>query len=226
MLRYTKEKLYKEVNDLRIRIGIDYSEYPVRTVDRCLINPVYTIDIAPLRTNGLQGVLIADRGTRHIILNSARTIEERNFFCMHEVIHGYFHVGLGSGTFNCFEKVRENQNSFFEWHANEGAAEFLVPHKQFIPKLLDCWNPTKLQPVPFGVRKKLADEFFVSDRVIYNRIESLKYEIMQVHRGAKINDIALLSANQQRNLGICVRSLNESVCTTCADCFLEKIEDF
>lgn len=225
-LHYTKQTLYKQVDILRKQIGIDYSEYPVKVIERCLDNPVYTVDITPLHTNGLQGILVVQDGRKHIVLNSKRSRSEQNFFCMHEVIHGYLHTGLCGGHFNCYESVRQNQNKFFEWHTNEGAAEFLVPHKEFIPKLLSCWSPGSLHAIPLGMRERLADEFFVSERVIFNRIENLKYEITQVCNGVKLDDVVLLSANQQKNLGISVRSLNEGVCTSSAEQFYRRAGNF
>ena len=77
-------------------------------------------------------------GKKHdtIILNGRRNKYEMIFDFIHELIHTKKHRDEENQTFTCFDK---KQNSFIEWEANEGAAEFLVNYKLFIPVFwIDC----------------------------------------------------------------------------------------
>lgn len=78
----------------------------------------------------------------------------------------------------------------------------------FIPDFLNCFNPLCPTPNIDTVREMLAEKYFVSERVIYNRIDSLKYEIWQVAHGTPLDQIIILSNRQQEARGISVPSCN------------------
>ena len=100
------------------------------------------------------------------------------------------------------------QNPFLEWQANEGSAEFFVPHRIFIPMLHEVLglHPT-FQTVQEFIRLA-SNTFMVPRQVIRYRLENLKYEILQFYIGIDVYDLELLSKAQQERKGLYIRSLN------------------
>jgi Predicted Zn peptidase len=143
------------------------------------------------------------------MLNSKRNRREQNFYCAHELAHYLLHNSGEAGSFQCFDKIRRQQDNFIEWQANEWAAELLLPYKFFIPELCSTLRwPDDMERLP-DIRRNIAMVFGVSERVVYHRIESLKYEIRQYQIGVKLSQIEVRSANEQLRRGIHVKSLNE-----------------
>jgi Zn-dependent peptidase ImmA (M78 family) len=144
-----------------------------------------------------------------IMLRETLSREEKNFTCAHELIHVKFHNNLHIATFQCFDKVRPNQNSILEWQANEGAAELLVPICEFLPIIkenlpsLKTWQD--FENFDFG----LARYFSTTKGVIKIRYEDLKYEIYQYLNGTPLENIEILSHKMQCSRGIQVESLND-----------------
>lgn len=206
--RYTKKLLYEEIENLRDHIGLCPNKYPLNIKSLAIARGL-RVDTHPFKTIGLRGVLAIDGDSGHIILDENRSERDQNFFCGHELMHFELHKDIGHRTFQCYEKVNEYQNSFLEWQANEGAAELAVPYHQFIPDFLDCFNPYSPDHADIDkAREQLASSYFVSEMVIKNRINNLKYEIWQVLNGTDIKDICVLSKKQQEKRGIFVSSYN------------------
>jgi len=81
----------------------------------------------------------------------------------------------------------------------------------FIPSLFNYFDPLN-PPGQFDMLfeyRKLASKYNVSEVVIKNRIESLKYEIYQVAWGTSIHNIRILSKAQLEHEGISIKSCNE-----------------
>lgn len=57
-----------------------------------------------------------------ILLNSSLSFPEKNFYGTHELIHIYTNTDNPGQSFNCYDTVKPDQNSYIEWIANEGAA--------------------------------------------------------------------------------------------------------
>lgn len=203
--RYTKQLLYNEIENFRHYIGVYPQNYPVDTRKLAVAGGL-TVDICDFRSKGLKGALVIDGNSGHIILDSKETNLEQNFFCGHESLHFVLHRKIGTNSFQCFDYAQPNQNSIIEWQANEGAAELVVPYKQFIPDLLDLFNPITAYGDIFDAYFRLAEKYQVTETVIKNRAENLKYEIYQVASGVSINSIVILSKTQQEKAGINVPS--------------------
>ena len=125
----------------------------------------------------------------------------QNFDCTHEIIHFFFH-DTPDQNWICFEdnERKIKQDMYLEWQANEGAAQFLVPYQDFIPRFVQYIDS---QPsFSYLVPEELANFYNVSPQVINIRMSSLSYEIDQFRRGIAVEDIKLLSRNRQRQLGI------------------------
>lgn len=74
-----------------------------------------------------------NRDENHVILlNENKSFVEQNYHGFHELTH-ILTVDEPGTTLNCFGNTRPNQNSYIEWLANEGAAEFLMPYKEILP---------------------------------------------------------------------------------------------
>ena len=217
----TKEKLYNRVNAIREHWGIKPEHYPLDSINICNKVRSLQVEYLPFKTPGLQGVLMLQQDCDSlIILNSRRNRLEQNFFCAHELGHFLLHRNVPTQSFHCFGKIRHKQNAFQEWQANEWAAEFLVPYRLFIPELfrklkltpspdIDFYPPIRNIDCLPSVRQYLSRMFGVSERVVYNRIESLKYEIKQYQLGVSISDIIVRSINQQLKIGLRIKSINE-----------------
>lgn len=206
--KYSKRQLYGAIANTRNIIGLLPSDYPLNLIQISRDIGLH-VDSCPFKTPGLRGILIIDDNLKgHIVLDSKRHSDEQNFFCGHEIIHYTCHMGAGHTSFQCYEKIRKQQNVFAEWQANEEAAELLVPYMLFIPDLLDAFDPLHPTSNMWFARKLLSEKYRVSEQVIKNRVESLKYEILQVARGTAISDIEITSKAQLEHNGISIKSCN------------------
>ena len=208
---YSKDDLYKRIEEERKFLQIGRKKYPLDLVTLCKEKYKIEVVFVPFSTEGLQGMFVPqkdDTTPNIIMLNENRNEYEQNFSCVHEFIHFALHQNEHLPAFN-FETVRKSQNSYLEWQANEGAAELLVPYKMFIPKLVneikDLPSLTSLD----SVKRKLAKFFHVTPSVIENRMNSLKYEIHQYKNGVPLNKLEILSNRQLEQRNIKILSLNE-----------------
>lgn len=160
----TKAELYRQVDDLRQRLGgrmpktyagllslVDYAIPHLRVVG----HPMDSRKVAGLLLRGEESV---------ILLNTSFTPVSLRFTLAHELIHFFLHPGER-------QLVCARQNSPLEWQANEGAAELLVPRHSFLPTMENiCSN--------FWQEKDriaaAAIRFGVSEQVIRYRIKSLR----------------------------------------------------
>lgn len=200
-LYYTKHTLYREIEKLRAYLGLQYCSYPINSVDICQRTNQIAVECLNFKTQGLQGMLYLAQSPDEkdvIILNQNQSNPERNFYCMHELIHSALHRNENLKSFNCFDIIRDKQDRFLEWHANEGAAEFLVPYYDFIPSFCREFDYQIQHPHDCCfIRYNLAEKYGVTVRVIENRLETLRYEIDQFRAGIPINQLRILSKNKQ-----------------------------
>lgn len=194
MINNAKEDLYARIDKMRKNLGITSYDTPINALDLCT-NRVSDVEIKyhTFDTAGFCGAAFAGSKMNTIVLNSTRSKTEQNFDCGHELVHLVRHRNKNCGVFNCFTK---NQNSFLEWEANEGSAQFLVPYQDFIPRFVDLlsFNAT-------GIQSILAAHYHVTTQVINIRLDSLAFEIDQYRNGTPISHITLLSRRQQLRLG-------------------------
>lgn len=120
--------------------------YPLDIYEICKKLDKIEIAAIPLKTPGLRGMAkLADETSdiNCILVNSILSQPEQNFHGTHEFMHTIFENGKTGTTFKCYDRVMPFQNKYTEWVANEGAAELLVPYKEFIPlffELLDTYR--------------------------------------------------------------------------------------
>lgn len=188
-----KEKLYEHVDFYRDLFGIPFNQ-PINLVDVLACDSQFDVEYCAFKTPGLCGVAMVGEKTDTIVLNSNRTPEEQNFDCGHELIHLTKHRKLRD-SFNCFTKAKPQQNSFHEWQANEGSAQFLVPYQDFIPRFANL-----LKSNTAGIQYILASHYHVTTQVINIRMDSLAYEIDQYQEGTQLDHLELLSRGQRKQL--------------------------
>lgn len=200
-----KRNLYERVDRLRDSLNIPFNE-PIDVIS--LIESTSRIDLEYLsfKTHGLCGVAMVGTKIDTIVLNSNRTPEEQNFDGAHELMHLYQHRNI-TQRFNCFSTKKPQQDSFLEWQANEGAAQFLVPYQDFIPRFWDFFS-TRRYVDDSDIRMTLAAYYGVTFQVIRNRIDGLSYEIDQYTQGIPIREVKILSQNQRKKLGISTTAYN------------------
>lgn len=205
--------MYENIADLKnflISVG---ANQPFDIFNICSKIDNIEISSVPFKTVGLRGIAALAKDADDInciLVNSKLSYEEQNFHGIHELIHIYTGTPNSGQTFNCYDKVKPNQNSYVEWIANEGTAELLLPYKEVLPFIKD--NISKFYTCFFPVYeicKVLAENNNVSQTVAENRLNSLKYEIFQYLNGVDLNNINILSKHQQELKGIKVDSLSQ-----------------
>lgn len=202
----TKKELYEKVEDIRNVLDIKLSDYPI-FIEKFIENTT-TIEKVPFSTHGIRGLAFTGNAAKPcIILNANLSSSESNFYCGHEVIHMLLHPSKSHTTFTCYDSIRQNQNGFMEWQANEGSAELLMPYRIVIPEYVDLKMKASLGFWPYDgdVFDVLADRYHLTHTVCYNRISSLSYEIQQFERGVPLDTLQILSKAALRAAGISVQ---------------------
>lgn len=103
-----------------------------------------------------------NRDENHVILlNENKSFVEQNYHGFHELTH-ILTVDEPGTTLNCFGNTRPNQNSYIEWLANEGAAEFLMPYKEILPIIRNESKTFDEHSMPiFDLSEKLSNMYNV-----------------------------------------------------------------
>ena len=204
-----KQELYKDVIRIKRFMGFEDYQYGINLVKEYKNFGILT-EAVPFKTHALRGMAaIGDKPQPDVILlNSARTPQEQNFDCGHETIHLALHRHTGRFTFNCYSEVSPNQDPFLEWQANEGAAEFFMPHRMFIPLLHDTIGNRLTKSCIDSFVNLACDMYIVPEMAVRYRLENLKYEIYQYYAGIDLYDIKILSKKQQEKQGLFLKSLN------------------
>lgn len=193
----TKEQLYCLVEKIRRDYGISYPP-PYQTKALCSSSFGLYVNVLEIKTPKLRGM--SHIPSRSIMLDSKMSDFEQNFYCAHEVMHHIIHKNRPTKLFSCYEETQAEQDSFVEWEANEGAAQFLVPYQDFIPRfsaVLD--NPPHKD---FWIEGYFSDQYGVSPQVITFRLNNLEYEIDQYRAGVPIDRVNILSKRQRQRLNI------------------------
>jgi len=201
----TKKELYDIINQLSSQNGFHFESvnYKVNAIN--LAHKVcrnLKLEYLDFKTLNICGLLYKTDKTTSIALNSRRSQGGRNFDCMHELIHYWLH---DNNEFYCYDKTINSPDSdYFEWQANEGAAQFLMPYQIFIPeycRLLKSLPPHYTQDhVSDEIEKRLAARFNVGKQSITVRLKSLENEIKQYKNGVPLNKIEIISYFKQNSL--------------------------
>lgn len=205
---WTKERLYCEVNYIRSKLQtIDYPCDSYSLIEKFCMKPE-VVDIN-FETPQICGMLARGCSTTTIGLNANHCKEQKNFYLAHELFHYLWHDDNSDTVKFCNDTV--SQNDFAEWQANEAAAEMLIPYKLFIPEFVNMCKSSRYygSAAIRDSKKQIANIFGATDRMIYMRIDALKYPISQYQKGVIIDDLKIISQRKQDELGIKVTSYND-----------------
>lgn len=204
-------ELYGIVTELKNQFNITPFDYPLNIFELCKRISNVEIQAVPFITPDLRGMVsIAknDEEIHAILVNKNKSFEEQNFHGFHELMH--IPTADQPGTIlRCFDTTKPNQDSYLEWLANEGAAEFVVPYKMLLPMIKSELFAMTTGIGTWNFCEEHSKDFYVSPIVIQNRIDSLKYEIDQYLNGIPLDQIEILSNNKQKKRGISIKSLVE-----------------
>lgn len=201
--RWTKQMLFCRVQNLQN--SLHQISFPVKAIDFAQLNcknPV--IEEIPFPSSKIGGIMHRGSKTTTIGVNACHDEEQKNFYGIHEVFHYIWHQD-DERSLICGETPRK-QDAILEWQANEGAAELLMPHYLFIPELVSGCEmyPIKGLSAITETKNAMKKKYGITDRVLYNRIEDLRYETQQYRNGVSLPSVEILSINQQRARGITV----------------------
>ena len=174
-----KSNLYKCINFHKNQLSITSRDYPLNIFDICTqkISNV-KIDAVPFKTDNLRGMvsISPNKNENHVILvNGNKSIEEQNYYGFHELCH-IITVDRPGTTISCFDRVLPNQDSYLEWLANEGAAEFIMPYKYILRDVKECSSYFDNYSFPiWELTEILSKKYGVSTTVAQNRLNSLSY---------------------------------------------------
>ena len=126
---YDKRALYARLEEKRKESGIFY-DFPLdikSLVRRENIELSFTL----FESDSIGAMLYKDSFSA-ILINSNKSPLDQRFDLAHELIHFWFHPSQTSFSFQK-PHLRDKEK---EWQANEGAAELLLPYKDFIPRFV------------------------------------------------------------------------------------------
>ena len=195
----TKEEFYNTIDSFRASLGVGSRplRYPIGLV-KALGYQVYFV---PFKTPGLRGMAApSDKAPGTIILNAKRGKRENGFVAIHEMTHCIRHIGKHRSVINCFDDPRKSQNSYYEWEANEAAAELLMPYRRFIPDVVKAYQLTGCKDQAANVLLQMR--YFASSSTITYRILNLKYEIALYCSTGDVDYISLKSRKSLTEKGI------------------------
>ena len=197
----TKAELYARVDEKALELGFDiYSQFynmdAIWLAGQVCKN--LTIELIEFNEAKICGILYKGKNSTTIGLNARRSAVGRNFDCMHEIIHYWFHDGE---YFYCDLR----SNSPIEWQANAGAAQFLMPYQSFIPAYSRMFDFFYGKNPPHVAQKKLigylANHYRVGEMAVGCRLEDLKPEIEQYLSGVAVGDLRVMTGARFRSMG-------------------------
>lgn len=200
-----RDKFYNLITEKLKSLGISEKDYPLNSKKIAqLYSPNLELEFINFKSINIGGILYKDPLKSYMALNSSRSKKGQNFDCMHELIHYWFHPYT---EYFCSDKKRKHvQNKDFEWQANEGAAQALMPKDLFIQKYKDFK----------GEISALSDFFFVGEKAIVYRMLNLNLHDMFIF----LEDINrnILKNYKTRICPICKNpkiDINSNYCTIC-----------
>jgi Zn-dependent peptidase ImmA (M78 family) len=202
-----KNTLYGCIRDIWEVFNLFYP-FPVCHVMEYL-EPHVTVEFRKHKNLNLCGMINKkappDKST--IFINNGNPRITQLFSLYHEIMHWFFHPPLKT---HC-NIMGGGVQGIEDYHANEGAAEMLVPYRVFIPWAADEINSIDLNDAKAiqAIKNKAVNYFNVSPTIINYRFEGLKYELQQYMDGVDLYKINFMSKTQQTAKGIKVNSLND-----------------
>lgn len=182
---YDKRALYARLDEKRKESGILY-DFPL-DIKSLVKRENIEISFTPFKSDSIGAMLYKDSFSA-ILVNSNKSPLDQRFDLAHELIHFWFHPSQTSFSFQK-PHLRDKEK---EWQANEGAAELLLPYKDFIPRFVKTAKYVEENYEPLEeVYNELARFYKVMPIVVDYRIRNLESEILQYINGTPIERIVL-----------------------------------
>lgn len=197
----SKEELYLLIDYIRYSFNIDInSVFNVPKFCQDNFNDIINYDFHQFKDTKIGGFLVKNKipEKSYITVNTSKEPISTIFDLTHEMIHFLLHPENRKHYISSSLCDIDN----FEWQANEGAAELLVPYKRFIPSFVKNIKNCNSRIEYIDLLNHLSDKYKVSTAVLEYRISGLKYEIHQYENGISIDKIQFLSKRAQEEQGI------------------------
>ena len=200
----TKEDVYKAVNLVKKELAL--SDDPEEFCTALAEMGELRLEIHKFNSNRLGGFIVKnEEGSSAIVINGLLSREARAFCLAHELMHLIFHPVGG------YDKTpgEDNGQSFTEYFANEGAAEWILPWRKFGVHVAEAWDFLKIPSDIAEFKIACAVRFSVTPTAVFYRLETLKYEIWQLRQNIEPDKIKVRSQKWMTQQGILTESLNE-----------------
>lgn len=184
----TRGALYHRIDSMRQKYGIRGAFDPyafVKTRDILLTQHRFT-------NERLHGILVRAGRKYGIILDTRLTPAQQRFTLTHELVHFELHYGEPStATFH---------DQGVEYQADEGAAELLMPYRDFIPRM--AFMRRKFLKNQTAALSFLASFYRLDCEMVRRRLLSLSYELDLYQRGVPVCELTPVSYRRKRALGM------------------------
>ncbi len=192
---YDKRALYARLEAKRKELGVFY-DFPFDVTGLAKRENI-SISFTSFESESIGAMLYKDTFSA-ILINSNKSPLDQRFDLAHELIHFWFHPSQTSFSFQKLH-LRDKEK---EWQANEGAAELLLPFRDFIPRFVRTARYVEENYEPLEeVYTELSRFYRVAPVVVDYRIRNLESEILQYINGTPVERIVLnhLSVRLNKN---------------------------
>lgn len=205
---YDKRALYARLEEKLKGLKVFYN-FPFN-VRQLVEREHIELSFIPFESDSIGAILYKDSFSA-ILINANKSSLDQRFDLAHELIHFWFHPSQTSFSFQK-PHLRDKEK---EWQANEGAAELLLPYKDFIPRFVRTAKFVEENYEPLEeIYNELSRFYKVAPIVVDYRIRNLESEILQYINGTPIERIILnhLSVRFDKNkIPVIYRSLIRKV---------------
>lgn len=177
----TRKTLYKKIEIIRNKLELK-KEDNIDFIKK--IESLGFVKIMFEKLGNLNGLLDREPNKMPVILLN-KDSNNLNFVLAHELVH--FFLSPNNVAFDKYDYLKYKENEYEEWRANEGAAELLLPYKEFIPDYCYFFMYKNEKDCVY----ELSKIYCVSKQVIKYRIKNLKKEIGSYLKGIDIEQIEI-----------------------------------
>ncbi|MGN1073734.1 MAG: ImmA/IrrE family metallo-endopeptidase [Eubacteriales bacterium] len=182
--------LYRRIDGIRAAWNAGSRHFDAFCIARSLAG--VKLREARFSTPAFRGLLVTspDKSRAIIVLNSLRSEEEQMFDLTHELVHYALHPPTtDSGLYD----------PGFEWEADEGASELLMPREVILEDMYICRESVRSRATLRAYARARAAHFGVTESRMRARMESLASDIRPALAGVPPEEIPLASPAVSQN---------------------------
>lgn len=194
VLDNARAALYTQITRLRRVWRVSGLRFEAFCIARSL--PGVKVRETRFSTPAFRGILVTapDKSKAIIVLNSLRSEEEQTFDLTHELVHFELHPPTMDS---------QKYSQFYEWQANEGAAELLMPRATVLEDMYVCRKEIRDPKNQRGYISARADHFGVTQALFERRLFVLRYDIRQALSGIPPEEIPILPQSWYSKINNC-----------------------